>query len=348
MATIVDGSTIVLSGTVGGGGDYFWFEDGFGASDVILALAQIGHDRDVEIRLNSGGGIATEGAAIHAAIVRHAGRKTVVVEGVAASAASVIAMAGDEIVMSPGSIMMIHDPSGYTIGTVADHEQQVKALTALGDSMAGIYAARSGKETAAARAEMIAELWLTPEQAVAEGYADRVAGAEGEMTGEVIQFPEPAAFAYQAYQHAPDRLVAMANAKGWGTPPKARAALPAQPRQKETPMATETTGGGNADPNTNVVTLDAARAEGRTGALAYVREVQELCAIAGQHAKATGFIDANAAVADVRASLLEARASADATATITNHQAPAAGAPSQAAKGSLAASMRRMVGVKEG
>ncbi len=109
-----------------------------------MALAQIGRGADVTIRLNSGGGIATEGAAIHSALAAHTGRKTIVVEGIAASAASVIAMAGDEIVMALGALMMVHDPSGFTFGTVSDHEASVRSLTALATAMAAIYSDRTG------------------------------------------------------------------------------------------------------------------------------------------------------------------------------------------------------------
>ncbi|NEU15199.1 Clp protease ClpP, partial [Methylobacterium sp. BTF04] len=154
-------------------GDLYW-DDSFDAADVILALAQVGRGQDVTVRLNSGGGIATEGAAIHAALAAHSGRKTIIVEGIAASAASVIAMAGDEIVMAMGAIMMIHDPSGFTFGTVAEHELQIKALNALGTAMAGIYADRSGRTVDEARADMRGELWMSPDEAVTAGYADRV------------------------------------------------------------------------------------------------------------------------------------------------------------------------------
>jgi ATP-dependent protease ClpP protease subunit len=112
MTVLVDDSTIVLTGTVDDGG-WFW-DDGFSAPDVIRALALVGNDRDVTIRINSGGGIATEGGAIHAALKRHGGRKTIIVEGIAASAASIIVMAGDERIMSPGSVMMTNRQSVTT------------------------------------------------------------------------------------------------------------------------------------------------------------------------------------------------------------------------------------------
>ena len=232
MPCIVNGSTIVLSGDVG---DMGWYYDdgdrGFGSGDVISALAQIGDGKDVTVRLNSGGGIATEGSAIHAALSRHKGRKTIYVEGVAASSASVIAMAGDEVVVCPGALMMVHDPAGVTVGTVSDHEIKIAALTALGDAMASVYAAKTGRPVAECRADMAAETWMTPDQAVAKGYADRVEGAP--IAG--VEPAEPARFPYTAYHHAPSRMVALARAHRWDRP---RITLTAQAATTEDEEAT--------------------------------------------------------------------------------------------------------------
>lgn len=261
MAVLVDGNEIVLSGTVG---DLFW-DESFTASDVIMALAQVGRDRDVTVRINSAGGIATEGAAIHSALVAHRGRKTVVVEGIAASAASVIAMAGDEIVMSLGALMMVHDPSGFTFGTVEDHELQVRALTALATAMAGIYAEQTGHSVVDIRADMQTELWMTPEEAVQRGYADRV---QGRAAGSPE--PEPTAFNYRLFAHPPERLVALADQRAWSRRAPV-AAYPAPPRQKGPSMTTPTAG--STAPATIPVTdhqaaLEAAVQRGRTEATA--------------------------------------------------------------------------------
>ncbi|CAA2144294.1 head maturation protease, ClpP-related [Methylobacterium bullatum] len=215
MAVQVNGSELLLSGTVGNLG----WEEFFTASDVVSALERVGRDQDVTIRINSAGGIATEGAAAHAAITTHRGRKTVIVEGIAASAASVIAMAGDEVVMSLGALMMVHDPSGMTLGTIADHQMQVRSLTALATAMAGVYAEKTGKTPDEARADMLAELWMTAEEAVAAGYADRtLARAAGGDGG-----AEPTAFDFRLYRQPPERLVALAHQRGWakGTAPLA-------------------------------------------------------------------------------------------------------------------------------
>lgn len=239
MSVTVSGSEIVLIGTVGDMYGGWGFEDCFTASGVIAALAQIGHNNDVVIRINSGGGIATEGSAIHAALARHAGKKTVVIEGIAASAASIIAMAGDDVSFALGAIMMIHLPAGYTVGTVADHEMQIQALTALGSAMASIYAAKSGRSSAECLADMTAETWMTAEEAIAKGYADRVETAnDNEAGGAAMTTIEPAPFDYTLYAHAPRQMVAMAKANHWNARPAMRATTPAPAPAKSADEAT--------------------------------------------------------------------------------------------------------------
>ena len=123
-------------------------------------------------------------------------------------------MAGDTVTMSIGSVMMIHDPAGITFGNSASHSKTIEQLEALATAYALTYARKSGKSADACRAIMRDERWLSPEQAVAEGFADAVAQSG---TAPV------AAFDYRAYAHAPERLVAMAATQSWDRPvaPKA-------------------------------------------------------------------------------------------------------------------------------
>lgn len=219
MAAILEDGKLRLSGYVG---DYF-FEDGFTSGDVVLALASIDDDEDLAVHINSGGGVASEGAAIHALLTARAGTTNVVVEGIAASAASLIAMAGDTVTMSAGAVMMIHDPSGYTFGTSADHSKTVEGLEALATAYSRVYAAKSGKTAEACREIMKAERWLTPEQAVEEGFADD--------TTEVKAGPV-AAFDYRMYAHAPNRLTALASKKNWSFQTKMAASAAQRPPQE--------------------------------------------------------------------------------------------------------------------
>jgi len=201
---LIVGGELVLSGYVG---DDFW-GDGFTYGGVVRALASLGAG-PVTVRLNSGGGIATDGQAIYAALKAHPGRITIRIEGVAASAASLIAMAGDEIVMSLGAMMMIHDPSGITWGTAEDHQRSADMLDKMADNYAAVYAARCGKAPDEVRALMREEIWLTAQEAAEQGFADRVEDdAEAGLAA-------VAAFDFNVYAHAPRELVRMSNEKGW-------------------------------------------------------------------------------------------------------------------------------------
>jgi ATP-dependent protease ClpP protease subunit len=144
--------------------------EGFTTTDVALALADLGPG-DVTVRLNSGGGIAYDGMTIYSQLAAHPGKVTISIDGVAASAASLLAMAGDVIEMREGAMMMIHDPSNITFGTARDHEAAAAALNKLADNYAAVYAARAGKEVKPMRDIMLATTWLNADEAVAAGFA---------------------------------------------------------------------------------------------------------------------------------------------------------------------------------
>ncbi|MFK0384981.1 head maturation protease, ClpP-related [Agrobacterium sp. NPDC090273] len=226
MAAIVEDGKLRLSGYVG---DYY-FEDGFTSADVIVALSQIDAESELDVHLNSGGGVATEGAAIHALFTARPGVTNIIVEGIAASAASLIAMAGATVTMSAGSVMMIHDPSGYTFGNSGEHSKTIEALEALATSYARVYAAKSGKSPEECRDIMKAEHWYTPDQAVAEGFADATATGKAKTV---------AAFDYGLFAQAPKKLVALAKTKNWSMasvhPPEPATTTPA----KDIKMATD-------------------------------------------------------------------------------------------------------------
>ncbi|TIY11622.1 MAG: Clp protease ClpP, partial [Mesorhizobium sp.] len=160
------GGEVVLYGDVG---DMWGDGSGFTGRDVVEALAEHGKG-PVSVRLNSGGGFVFEGVAIFNALKAH-GDVTVYVDGLAASAASVIAMAGDKIVMRDGALIMIHDPSGVTIGNAEDHRETADTLDKLGSIIAGIYSHKTGIDAAEMRAMMLTETWLDAEEAVEFGFA---------------------------------------------------------------------------------------------------------------------------------------------------------------------------------
>jgi ATP-dependent protease ClpP protease subunit len=248
---VLNGTDILLYGTVG----LDWCNEGFTAMDVIAALTTLGPDTPVTVRINSGGGYAFEGLAIYAALSAHRGRVTCIVDSIAASAASIIAMAGDETIMRVGSMMMVHDPAMITCGDRAEHLDNAEMLGKLGDSLAAVYAAKTKRTPAECRATMVAETWLTAGEAVALGFADALAPAaaaaapsglpdpEGEPEeGGEVEPPEPTAFDFRVYANAPTRLAAFAAARGWtnGHPLAAVAVLPEPKAAAARPVQAET------------------------------------------------------------------------------------------------------------
>lgn len=189
---------LLLYGTVGSS---FWDEEFFTAKTVRDSLA--GMSGPLTVRINSGGGIATEGQAIYSALRGYGGEVAIVIEGIAASAASLIAMAGDTITMTHGAIMMVHDPATWYVdgrGTEADHLHAAKGLGVIANAYASIYAKRAGMSVDAARTIMKSETYYDGPGAVAAGFAD-----SAEEDGEEFDI---AAFDYRIYQHAPERLIA--------------------------------------------------------------------------------------------------------------------------------------------
>lgn len=227
MQILQDGE-IILYGFVG---DNYW-DEGFTAREVVDALAEIGRDTDVTVRINSGGGYVDDGIAIFNALTAHKGAVRVEIDAVAASAASIIAMAGRERVMRAGAMIMIHDPALITIGTAADHEKSASLLDKMAALLAGIYADASGETTEAIRKDMREEIWLDPAEAVERGYATAIGDRSAKAS---------AAFDYRIYDHAPERLVALSRQNDWslkGARTRAAAAA-ASTRQKENDMTTE-------------------------------------------------------------------------------------------------------------
>lgn len=162
---------------------------GTSADDLVAELRQITSPR-IRLRINSPGGSVFEGVAIANAFRSHAASVTVQVDAVAASIASVIAMAGDRIEMAPNSMMMIHDASGLCYGNAAEMEEMAELLDLLSDNIADAYAARAGGTREQWRDRMRAETWYLPDDAVENGLADEALQAPKSGTPSEPE-PEP-------------------------------------------------------------------------------------------------------------------------------------------------------------
>ncbi len=148
-----------------------WYGGGVGARSFAEQIDALDVDT-INLHLNSPGGAAWDGITIMNALRRHRARVEVTVDGLAASAASAIAMAGDKITMARGSMLMIHDASGGCWGPASAMEDTAGILHKLSDSYADIYTARAGKTREHWREQMRAESWYTAQEAVEAGLAD--------------------------------------------------------------------------------------------------------------------------------------------------------------------------------
>jgi ATP-dependent protease ClpP protease subunit len=141
------------------------------AKDFAAKLSTI-DATDITVHVNTPGGDAFEGMAIYNALKDHPATVTVVVDGLAASAGSFIAQAGDTVRMNRGAQMMIHDAGGLVVGNAADMQDFAEMLNKLSDAIAGIYASRAGGTVADWRTAMRNESWYTAAEAVEAGLAD--------------------------------------------------------------------------------------------------------------------------------------------------------------------------------
>lgn len=177
------------------GDDYDWW------GDVIESETSANHFRqelekhsnvsEIHIFINSNGGSVFEGTAIYNQLKRHSARKVVHIDGFACSIASVIAMAGDEIIMPCNALMMIHNMWMGVYGNAAELRKAADDLDTINAAGRKAYLAKAGEKLPEETlVEMMdAETWLTAEQCIAYGLADRLADEEADMTKaqEVLQ-----------------------------------------------------------------------------------------------------------------------------------------------------------------
>lgn len=167
-----------------GGADMYIYDEigywGVTATDVVDQLAGMRNVSSLTVHVNSPGGDVFDGVAIYNALADHSAAVNVIVDGLAASAASFIAMAGDTVTMNRSSQMMIHDASGLCIGNATDMAAMQAMLDRTSDTIAAMYAARAGGNTASWRDLMRAETWYSAAEAVTAGLADEAASEEDE------------------------------------------------------------------------------------------------------------------------------------------------------------------------
>lgn len=168
-----------------------WFGDEVTPAAFRADLAA--HPGDITVWINSPGGDVFAASSIYTALKEHKGKVTVKIEALAASAASIVAMAGDEIHMAPTAYMMIHRAATVAIGDTDEMKKAGKTLDEADEGIAQLYADRTGQALDKIRAMMKAETWMNAQTAFSLGFADSVLyqGEREEPKGEPEPAPEP-------------------------------------------------------------------------------------------------------------------------------------------------------------
>lgn len=146
---------------------------GVTARDFIRDLKAIDTPK-ITVSINSPGGAVFDALPIYNALIRHDAEITTRVEGLAASAASVITMAGDRVVMPENAFLMIHNPWSFSIGDANEMRQQADLLDKVSASLISTYRNKTGMEDSEIAAMLDAETWLSAEEAVEFGFADEI------------------------------------------------------------------------------------------------------------------------------------------------------------------------------
>ena len=158
-----------------------WFDEETSATSFRDALKELGDVSTINLSINSGGGSVFDGIAIYNMLKSHKATVNVYVEGLAASIASVIAMAGDTITMRSGSMMMVHMPWTLSQGNAEEMRKTADTLEKTGDSIVDIYSERTDISSDDIRNIMNAETWLSAEEAVEQGWATKLDKKEAVM-----------------------------------------------------------------------------------------------------------------------------------------------------------------------
>ncbi|MFT8911535.1 head maturation protease, ClpP-related [Leuconostoc pseudomesenteroides] len=158
-----------------------WFDEETSATSFRDALKELGDVTTINLSINSGGGSVFDGIAIYNMLKSHKATVNVYVEGLAASIASVIAMAGDTITMRSGSMMMVHMPWTLSQGNAEEMRKTADTLEKTGDSIVDIYSERTGISSDDIRNIMNDETWLSAEEAVEQGWATKLDKKEAVM-----------------------------------------------------------------------------------------------------------------------------------------------------------------------
>lgn len=182
------------------------WSDGITATEFTKDLKGLGSVSAIDVRINSDGGDVFEGRTMYNLLSQHSAKITVYVDGLAASIASLIAMAGDEIIMGDGAFIMVHRPWGGKVGTADDLRSTANLLDSVNETMITTYASRTKLSREDLTALLVAETWMPADEAVSYGFADKKLG--GAKIAAAICNPDT--FKNLPTELRPNRVAAMA------------------------------------------------------------------------------------------------------------------------------------------
>lgn len=151
-----------------------WWGDEVTPKDFKKDLDDLGDIKNLNIYINSGGGDVFAGQAIHSMLKRHDSYKTVYIDGLAASIASVIAMAGDKIIMPKNAMMMIHNAWTVAAGNASEFRKLADDMDKIDESIQSTYESKTKLDKDKISELMTDETWMTAEDAVNQGFADEI------------------------------------------------------------------------------------------------------------------------------------------------------------------------------
>lgn len=173
-------SEITIYGVIGSS----WYGESFSASDIDRALKEA-NGNDLKVHVNSPGGDAFVGIAVYNRLKRYEGKVTIYVDGWACSAASVIVMAADELIMGLGSMLMFHEASSIVWGSKTDMRKEAEVLDELEEGIIDIYMTKANETREEIRKKVDAETWFSAKKAVELGFADKAEGVDIEEEPEI-------------------------------------------------------------------------------------------------------------------------------------------------------------------
>ena len=174
--------TLFLNGTIA---EDNWFDDD--VTPQMFKEELMDGSGNITVRINSPGGDCVAASQIYNMLREYKGTVTVKIDGIAASAASVIAMAGDKVLMSPVSMMMIHNPMTVAFGDSGEMQRAIDMLSSVKDSIINAYEIKTGLSRVKLAHLMDAETWMDANKAIELGFADEIIQRTGAVDMEVPQ-----------------------------------------------------------------------------------------------------------------------------------------------------------------